>query len=295
MNKGNSSLIVGLYNLEPKIENTAMMQVSQYHKQRGDQVEMYQHLFPNRYDVVYAFSLFKETDKSMVRSFMICGGTGFDIKTRLPPEIEKCNLDYSIYPKSKTSYMWFSRGCFRNCPFCVVVEKEGFIHSVEPKNLNPRGEYISILDNNFFANPKWRASINQLVEWGQPVDFSSGIDVRIFNEKQGESLKRLRLYKQIHIAWDNPKEDPREKMELLTTFIKPSKIMCYVLIGYWSTPEEDMMRVEALREMKIDPFVMTYDRRDRYQRGFARWVNFKAIWKTIPWEKYHQNPMRVVA
>lgn len=27
---------IGLWNLEPKIENTALMQVSQYHKQKGD-------------------------------------------------------------------------------------------------------------------------------------------------------------------------------------------------------------------------------------------------------------------
>jgi hypothetical protein len=36
---------IGLWNLEPKIENTALMQVSQYHKQQGDSVEMYSPLF----------------------------------------------------------------------------------------------------------------------------------------------------------------------------------------------------------------------------------------------------------
>ena len=28
--------------------------------------------------------------------------------------------------------------------------------------------------------------------------------------------------------------------------------MCYVLIGYWSTKEEDLYRVEKLRELKIE-------------------------------------------
>ena len=42
---------VGLWNLEPKIENTALMQVSQFHKQQGDHVELYSPLF--NYDKVY--------------------------------------------------------------------------------------------------------------------------------------------------------------------------------------------------------------------------------------------------
>ena len=29
---------IGLYNLEPNINNSAMMQVSQYHKERGDDI-----------------------------------------------------------------------------------------------------------------------------------------------------------------------------------------------------------------------------------------------------------------
>lgn len=54
---------IGLYNLEPKIFNTALMQVSYYHKHRGDQVEFYNHLEHDSYDKIYAFSLFTFTDK----------------------------------------------------------------------------------------------------------------------------------------------------------------------------------------------------------------------------------------
>jgi hypothetical protein len=285
-------MLIGLYNLEPKIENTAMMQVSRYHKDRGDSVEIYSPIFPSRYDKVYAFSIFSFTDKSMVRKGMVCGGSGFDIQSRLPAEMEGSDVDYDVFPKCKTSYIWFSRGCIRRCPFCIVWKKEGYIRPVKPKNLNPRGKSITVMDNNFFANLEWKSAIDWLVDKKLPVDFSSGIDVRLINEEQGESLKKLRLLKQLHIAWDNPREDLTSKIEFLTHFIKRKKIMCYVLIGYWSTPEEDMSRVEKLREMRIDPFVMPYDKSDPYQRAFARWVNFKAIFKSIPWEYYHQNPNR---
>ncbi len=109
---------IGLWNLEPKIENTSLMQVSQYHKQQGDSVEFYSPLF--NYDKVYVFSLFKYTPKPILQKNMVAGGTGFDICSKLPPEIEACDLDYSIYPACRTSYSWFSRGCVRACPYCVV-------------------------------------------------------------------------------------------------------------------------------------------------------------------------------
>ena len=40
------------------------------------------------------------------------------------------------------------------CPFCLVREKEGYIQTVEPVELNPKGKWIEVLDNNFFANPQ---------------------------------------------------------------------------------------------------------------------------------------------
>lgn len=142
---------IGLYNLEPKIYNSALMQTSCYYKERGHEVELYSPLFHDTYDLIYAYSLFDFTDKGYVREDMITGGTGFDISSRLPKEIEDSDLDYSIQPNCDFSMIWFSRGCFRNCPFCVVNEKEGNIHPVKPKNLNPNGKYIKVMDNNLFA------------------------------------------------------------------------------------------------------------------------------------------------
>jgi hypothetical protein len=41
--------------------------------------------------------------------------------------------------------------------------------------------------------------------------------------------------------------------------------------------------------MKIDSFAMPYNRKDKYQRDFARWVNHKAIFKTVSWNEYIAN------
>lgn len=77
---------IGLYNLEPAIVNTAMMQVSTYHKLNNDDIYVYSPLFHDKYDKIYAFSIFDYTDKCYVRDDMIIGGTGFDIKSKLPVE-----------------------------------------------------------------------------------------------------------------------------------------------------------------------------------------------------------------
>ena len=265
--------------------NTAMMQVSKYHKQRGDHVERYSPLFHHEYDRIYAFSIFDYTPKHYVSSDMICGGTGFEITSRLPPEIEQCEYDWSLFPDCDFSIVWFSRGCIRNCPFCVVRQKEGYIHTVKPANLNTNGTYIKVMDNNFFANPKWPQAIEQLKLWNQPVDLQ-GVDVRLLNRPQCEALNSLQHKGQIHIAWDRPKEDLRPQLRKVTKHIKPYKLMCYVLIGYDSSEAEDLWRVRELHKLGIDPFAAPYDKSDTYQKNFARWVNQKAIFKTTPWEEY---------
>ena len=280
---------IGLYNLEPSIVNTAMMQVSTYHKLNNDDVYIYSPLFHDEYDKIYAFSIFDYTDKGYVRDDMITGGTGFDIKSKLPVEITKCEYDWSLYPDCDYSILWFSRGCIRNCPFCVVREKEGYIHSVEPLNLNPNGEYVKVMDNNFFANPNWNDSVDYLLDLGQKIDMQ-GFDIRIFNESQGEALSQLKHRKAFKFAWDNPRDNIDDKIELLLDYIKPSNLMCYVLIGYWSSPMEDYRRVMHLWEKyKIHSFVMPYDKFNRYQKDFSRWVNNKIIFKSWTWEEYREK------
>jgi len=283
---------IGLYNLEPKIFNTAMMQVSHYYKSLGHTVERYNHLFHDEYDWIYAFSLFDFTDKSMVTKAMICGGTGFDIEKHLPVEIEESDLDYSIFPNCKTSYIWFSRGCIRDCPWCVVKRKEGLLKSVLPKNLNPNGEYITVVDNNFFANPEWEKAIDWLKEKKQKTEFM-GIDARIMDKEMATALNSLKHEKTIKFAWDNPKDDLREHLDLLVSVIKPYKLMCYVLIGFNSTEDDDLYRINTLwKEYKIVPFVMPFNKYDPYQRALARWANRKWLFKSCSWEDYKETNMK---
>jgi hypothetical protein len=263
---------IGLWNLEPKIENTALMQVSQYHKQKGDSVELYSPLFS--YDKVYVFSLFSFTKKPILAANMKSGGTGFNVVERLPPEIERCNLDYSACPTCQTSYLWFSRGCIRNCPFCVVPTKEGALHCVEPKNINPKGKTISVMDNTFSSIADFYARVNWLSEQKLPVDFQCGLDTRLPHKQKWQYIKNnLKIFKQIRTAWDNPRDDLTHGLSQFAEVFGKYKIMVFVLIGYWSTPEEDLMRVTKIRDLGLDPWVMPYNKQDPYQKAFERWAN----------------------
>jgi len=285
---------VALLNLEPRIHNTALMKISHYHKSRGDDIEMYIDFFRNQYDKIYCSSLFDFTSKENLPENAICGGTGFDLTTKLPNDIEKGDLDYSIFPDCDRSYIWFSRGCIRNCPFCIVRQKEGYMHSVDPTNLNPNGKIIHVMDNNFFANPNWKDSINYLDQWKQKIVFDSGIDVRIFEPEHAVFIKkyiRRPAGYSVHSAWDNPKENLIPKFKELIKHIPTYMLMVYVLIGYWSTEEEDLMRIHKLRELKIDPFVMPYNKFDNYQNKFARWVNRKEL-RNVTWKEYKYKEVK---
>ncbi len=278
---------IGLIDVDShNFPNLALMKISSYHKRNGDSVEM---ATLGHYDKLYVSKLFNFSDLNLntliTADETIIGGSGYDLNINLPPEIEICDPDYSIYPMYDFSLQFYSRGCIRNCSFCIVRQKEGYIKAVKPMALNPNGNRIEVLDNNFFANPEWMFAVNDLIRTKQTVNLH-GVDVRLMNEEQAYWLNKLKHHKQIHIAWDFPNLDLTPKIKEMTKYIKPYKIMCYVLIGYNSTPEQDLYRVEKLRELGVDPFVMPYNKSDKYQKKFARWVNHKAIFKTVKWSEY---------
>lgn len=267
--------------------NFALMKISAWHKARGDNVEWALPMF-GQYHRVYKSKIFTFTPDEPTdwHCEVIKGGTGYDVRSRLADEIESSTrMDYSIYPQYQFSIQFFSRGCLRSCPFCLVREKEGYIHPVEPVELNPNGKWIEVLDNNFFANPEWKSAIQYLLKARQPVNLH-GVDVRIMDEEQAYWLNRLHLRRSIHIAWDLPQIDLTDKLQEVTHYIKPYKLMCYILIGFNSTVEQDMYRIERCRELGIKPYVMPYrnfqnkEQPTQYAKDLAQYVNKPMIFKS---------------
>lgn len=272
---------------EHNFPNLALMKLSSWHKAHGDNAEW---VFPfAKYDRIYKSKIFTFTKDDEViynAAEVIRGGTGYDVKSKLPDNVERWKgLDYSLYPQYKFSIQFYSRGCIRHCPFCLVHDKEGAIHPVEPMELNPQGEWIEVLDNNFFANPEWRNAVEDLEKVKQPIKFH-GVDVRIMEEEQAYWLNRLPLKTNVHIAWDLPQIDLTDNLKAMLKHIKPYKITCYVLVGFNSTPEQDLQRLRTLKTLDILPFVQPYrDFENKrkptpYEQDLARWANRAWLFKS---------------
>ena len=271
--------------------NLCLMKLSAYHKARGDHVEWWRP--DGYYDRVYKSRVFTDTyskDTITVTNAdeVICGGTGYGLGPNLPDAVEHTYPDYSIYPQfSGIAYGFLSRGCPRNCGFCLVSDKEGR-RSIQVADLaefwNGQKE-IKLLDANLLACPDHEKLILQLAESRAYVDFSQGLDIRLITPDNVALLNRVRT-KAIHFAWDNPDIDltPYFRRFLELTAIKNvRKRKVYVLTNYGSTHEQDLYRVETLRGMGYDPYVMVYDRPSAppITRQLQRWVNNKRIFHTV--------------
>lgn len=108
----------------------------------------------------------------------------------------------------------------------------------------------------------------------------------------GLAPEQARMKQNIHIAWDLPQLDLRDRLKEMVKHVKPYKITCYVLIGFNSTIEQDLFRLNVLRELGITPFVIPF--RDygnertptRYERDLARWANRMWLFKSSSFENY---------
>ena len=112
--------------------NIALGKIARFHKEHGDIVEW---AIPFvHYDVVYMSKVFNFSPDDLTiydADKIVKGGTGYDITSKLPEEIDRMQPDYSIYPNvpKDKAYGFLTRGCTNKCKWCVVPKKEGAIIS----------------------------------------------------------------------------------------------------------------------------------------------------------------------
>lgn len=288
---------VGLIDVDSKIPNLALMKISAYHKAKGDEVKRYEGMFDmEELDLAYASKVFKFTSdyEYWPNCQVIRGGSGYDLQAKLPDEIESQCPDYSLYGIDYA--MGFtSRGCIRNCGFCIVPQKEGRFHPVADIDQFWRGQnHLILLDGNLTADhDHFMRTCKELVENKVRTFFSQGLDIRLMDDEKAKVLAQVKDWesKRIYFAWDSmaDEQEIRRGIEVVIKHVKPSRIAFYVLIGWDTTLEEDLYRVELLRSYKVTPFCMPYDKADLHQADFARWVNLKSAFWNVPWEKYKRR------
>lgn len=311
---------IGLIDFDGKIPNLALMKLSTYYKAHGYSVELIANYERGSYEKVFCSVLFtwnrRNAEKLIeIYSNIEYGGTGWDLSVKLPLEVEQCKPDYDLYSteflskrtkgimtkESKAQKVstlsnmgigFTSRGCVRNCEFCFVPSKEGKFQQVgEIKDIiNPRSNVITLLDNNFTADPLMIDKCREIKERGLIVDITQGIDVRLMTDEKAQSLSEISHLRSVHYAWDLMKYERSvfEGIKLLSKSIKPYKHLCFMLVGFNTSFEEDMYRLWKIHELKISPYVMIYNKNeagDTRLKHFARWVNSR-IYKVCSFEEY---------
>jgi len=85
------------------------------------------------------------------------------------------------------------------------------------------------------------------------MDFNQGLDLRLINKENAGLLAKVKLERMVRFAWDEIKDESkiiRGLKFVIGAGIKPRNITVYVLIGFDTTFEEDLYRIQKLREIK---------------------------------------------
>jgi hypothetical protein len=285
---------IGLLDIDRgKFPNLALMKISAYHKSKGDKVE-FATMFEN-YDIIYKSKIFtfSPDDEYCYRSdFIVKGGTGYDIKHKLPDYIDSICPDYSLY-NFEQAYGFLTRGCIRKCEWCLVPEKEGELKAYADIESFLDGKKTAVLmDNNVLASEHGIKQIEKIIKLKIKVDFNQGLDARLIDDSMAKLLSKVKWLKPLRMACDSQamKEPIKKATELLRkNNCTPSNYFIYTLV---KNIDEALDRVMFLDYLKLDPFCQPYrdfktnKDPDRILKQFARWVNHKAIFKSHTWSEY---------
>lgn len=291
--------------------NIALMKLSAWHKQNGDDVEWYNGL--EHYDLVYKSKVFSDSpDYGYVINAdrVISGGTGYaihgaggehyckDDDKPLSDEIEHIYPDYDLYGIKDTAYGFLSRGCPRGCQFCIVGKKEGLM-SRKVADLSEfwRGQKkIVLCDPNILACREWKDLFSQLETSNALIDFNQGLDARLLTKEKCIAISRL-MIKEIHFAWDRYEDKAKilPKLQLFAEVCtkKPHAHNCivYVLVNHSSTIEQDLERIYTLRDLGFWAYVMVYDKANaaNIYHKLQRWCNNRFVFAKCPkFEDYNR-------
>lgn len=289
--------------------NLALMKISGYYKEKGHDVKLIYSSYMDayEYDEIYISKVFTFSE---IPDWLVdlpnvhIGGTGFypDGGPNLPEDIEHHMPDYDLYTeyvneqikagKSRTyfaDYLDYSigfttRGCFRQCSFCVNKKYDHtFRHSPVKEFYDESKPYIYLWDDNILAFPHWEEVLDELEATGKPFQFRQGVDLRLMNDRKAYRFTHTKYHGDFIFAFDHLKDTKRiiEKVQLWKRY---SSRVCkmYVISGYDSQDEKDIegvfFRIATLMKYGSLPYIMRYEKyKESPYKGMyielARWCN----------------------
>lgn len=217
------------------------------------------------------------------------GGPGSGQNHTLPDKINNVCPDYDLYGMDY-SMGFLTRGCPRSCNWCNVPSMEGGIRPEHDIELFLRHDKVILLDNNILASDYGIDQIRKIIKMDVKVDFNQGLDARLIDGVVAHLLMKVKWIRFIRMSCDYPAmmAPVQEAVTHLRAAGYSGEIFCYVLTEDIPSALE---RVEILRSIGVDPFVQPYRapsgaQPDPLLRKFAKWVNRKALFKSVSWEIY---------
>lgn len=287
------------------IPNIPLMKISSWHKEKGDSVTLVKAnipYYPNRkkqvfavpegYDKVYCSVIFDGNKEFIRGESIVFGGTGVDLNNTLPEEVERQKLDYSLYPENDTSYGFISRGCIRNCFFCKVPKKEGWIRRVSDIDSIVHHRKVKFLDNNILALPEHKEVLRELIHKRIHCQFNQGLDIRLLDAENARLLSLMNYLGEYIFAFDSwaYRGIIEEKLQLLS-WAKPYKLKFFVYIHPDMPLSDTVNRIMWLKQRQCLPYIMRdiscWDSAHReFYIDLASYCNQVAMFKKLSFQDY---------
>ena len=278
--------------------NYALMKISAYHRQQGNEVEWWNPLC--KYDRIYSSKVFDFTPADpYLPDDAIRGGTGYrdlSMDKTLPQEIDNMYPDYSIYPDCDYAIGYLTRGCINHCRWCVVPDKEGYIRPYRTwqEVVRQDTDKLVLMDNNILACDHGISQLQSLIGSGYRIDLNQGMDARLVTLEAAEILSRLSWIRFIRFSCDQKAqiEPIRHTLELLGKHgVRPYRVFIYLLVT--KDIRDAAERVEALKGYKGINLYAQAERNERLgvvpnalQLEFAQRYIYGGCYRSETWEKY---------
>jgi hypothetical protein len=257
-----------LVDLDGRLPNLALMKLSRCFKDQGKRVVLARHeAHVAGVERVYASGVFS-TSSTLNRlaklrkhfgDSLVAGGSGIDIKLRLPATVESLPADYDLYPELGDRAIGFlTRGCPFRCRFCLVPSKEGGVRQVSDLDdlVTRRRRKLILLDDNILAHPDAKLFLEKMVQRKLLVNFNQTLDLRCADEEIARLLLRvqcsnLRFTRRVfHFSLrDNRNlEEVRRKYQMFG-FTSRDNVEFVCMYGFDTSLADDVDRFRFLRSL----------------------------------------------
>lgn len=265
-----------LYDVDSQIPNLALMKLSSFYKRNRHTVMLSRNVQSIPGDQHFASVVFyspkslKKVDRlrGIYGDKINIGGSGVNLQTVLPEEVDRCFPDYDLYEHSRYAIGFLTRGCNKRCKFCVVPKKEGSLISNYSTfdDFVPKGQSnVMLLDNNLLALPDIQRILGEIIAKGFNVNFNQTLDIQYLTRDTYELLRRIRYMnsrftkKMIYFSCNTAKQAAMfyKKADFLRGFGK-NQVTVVTMFGFNTRLSQDFEILKMTKNLGILPFVQKY-------------------------------------